>query len=363
MSQDAFCNLEDYKQEAARRLSKSAFDYYASGAHDQVTLGRNRAAYDEISLYYKVLVDVSQRDLSTTILGRELSMPVLVAPTAFHGLAHAEGEVTTARAAARANTLMTLSTLSNMPMEEVARSATSGLWFQLYFYKDRGATKALVERARAAGAEALVLTVDAPFLGYREADVRNSFQLPAHLKLVNLLANDEKKAKLPDTDGSGLAAYFVTLIENALSWKDLEWLKSITDLPLLIKGVVRADDAVRAIDHGADGIVVSNHGGRQLDTSPATIEALPAITQAVAGRLPVLLDGGVRRGTDIVKALALGADAVLLGRPVLWGLAARGEEGVVEVLELLRNELDLAMALCGTPTIADITGDLLEPGS
>ena len=240
-------------------------------------------------------------------------------------------------------------------------AATNGLWFQLYFYKDREATRALIERAQAAGAEALVLTVDAPYLGCREADVRNRFQLPSHLKLVNLLATDVNKANLPDTDGSGLAAYFVTLIENALNWKDLEWLKSVTNLPLLIKGVVRADDAKRAVDHGADGLVVSNHGGRQLDTSPATIEALPAVARAVAGRIPILLDGGVRRGTDVIKALALGADAVLIGRPILWGLAARGEEGALEVLELLRRELDLAMALCGTPTIADICGDLLEP--
>jgi 4-hydroxymandelate oxidase len=360
MTHEAFLNLEDYRQEAARRLSESAYDYYASGAHDQVTLGRNREAFDEISVYYKVLVDVSKRDLSTTILGREISMPVIVAPTAFHGLSHAGGEVTTARAAAKSGTIMTLSTLSNMPMEEVGAAATSGLWFQLYFYKDRGATKALVERAEAAGASALVLTVDAPYLGCREADVRNRFQLPPHLNLVNLLATDEEMANLPVTDGSGLAAYFASLIENALSWKDLEWLKSITELPLLIKGVVRADDAVRAVEHGADGIVVSNHGGRQLDTSPATIEALPAVAKAVAGRLPILMDGGVRRGTDIVKALALGANAVLVGRPVLWGLAARGEDGVVEVLELLKRELDLAMALCGTPTIADIGPDLLE---
>ena len=214
------------------------------------------------------------------------------------------------------------------------------------------------ERAKAAGAEALVLTVDAPYLGHREADVRNRFQLPSHLKLVNLLATDARKADLPDTDGSGLAAYFVSLIENSITWKDLEWLKSLSDLPLLIKGVVRSDDAAKALEFGADGIVVSNHGGRQLDTSPATIEALPAITQVVEGRIPVLLDGGVRRGIDVVKALALGAQAVLLGRPILWGLAARGEDGVVEVLEMFRRELDLAMALCGTPTLADIGPDL-----
>lgn len=359
MSHEVFLNLEDYQKEAAARLSRSAYDYYASGAHDQVTLRRNREAFDEISLYYKVLVDVSKRDLSTTFLGQNISLPVMVAPTAFHGLSHPEGEIATARAAAASGTVMILSTLSNMPMERVAEAATGGFWFQLYFYKDRQATRALVQRAKDAGATALVLTVDAPYLGCREADVRNRFQLPSHLSLVNLLASDADKANLPDTEGSGLAAYFVSLIENSITWKDLEWLKSISGLPLLIKGVVRADDAARAVEHGADGIVVSNHGGRQLDSSPATIEALPAIVDAVGGRLPVLLDGGVRRGTDIVKALAVGADAVLVGRPILWGLAARGEQGVVEVLELLRRELDLAMALCGTPTVADIGKDLL----
>lgn len=359
-------NLEDYRAKAQENLTLSAYDYYASGAHDGYSLQRNKAAFQEMALYYKVLVDVSTRSLSTSVLGREISMPVILAPTAFHGLSSPEGEVATARAAAASGTIMTLSTLSNMPMEEVARAATAGFWFQLYFYKDRSATKALIERAKRAGAEALVLTVDAPYLGCREADVRNRFQLPDHLKVVNLLAEgapDSKAlAELPDSRGSGLAAYFASLIENSITWKDLEWIKSVSGLPLLVKGVVRADDARRAVEHGADGIVVSNHGGRQLDTSPATIEALPGVVKAVDGRIPVLMDGGVRRGTDVIKALALGARAVLIGRPVLWGLAARGEQGVREVLELLRRELDLAMALCGTPTLADIKADLLSGG-
>lgn len=354
-----FTNLEDYHQEAARKLSKPAYDYYASGAHDEVTLRRNRQAFEELELYYKVLVDVSQRDSATHLLGQPISMPLILAPTAFHAMACPEGEVATARAAAAAGTIMTLSTLSNKPIEDVAKAATSGLWFQLYCYKDRGATKALVERAEAAGAAALVLTVDAPLLGCREADVRNNFQLPQGLQVVNLRADG--LADLPSGDGSGLAAYFVEMLDDTMSWKDLEWLKSLTKLPLLVKGVVRADDALRCYGYGADGIVVSNHGGRQLDTSPATISALPAINKALEHRLPILLDGGVRRGSDVVKALALGAQAVLIGRPVLWGLAARGETGVTEVLELFRREIDLAMALCGTPTVADIGPHLLAP--
>lgn len=352
-------NLEDYRRLAEQNLSKPAYDYYASGAHDEVTLGRNQKAFQELCLHYRVLVDVSQRDLSTSILGQPVSMPILLAPTAFHAMATPEGEVATARAAAQAGTIMTLSTLSNRPLEQVAEAATAGLWFQLYCYKDRAATQALVERAEAAGARALVLTVDAPLLGCREADVRNSFQLPEGLRVVNMSASG--LADFPEGEGSGLAAYFKALLEPALTWKDLAWLKSVTKLPLLLKGVVRADDALRALDHGADGLVVSNHGGRQLDTSPATISVLPSISRALGGKLPILLDGGVRRGTDVVKALALGAQAVLIGRPVLWGLAAKGQEGVFEVLELLRGELDLAMALCGTPSIADIGEDLLEP--
>lgn len=355
-------NLEDYQEAARRTMAEQAYDYYASGAHDQVTLRRNREAFEEISLYYKILVDVSRRDLSTSVLGQSLSMPVIIAPTAFHGLAHPEGEVATARAAGEVGTIMTLSTLSNRRMEEVGTAATSGFWFQLYCYRDRGATRGLVQRAEAAGARALVLTVDAPLLGSREKDVRNRFALPPDLCLVNLLAESEDMAVLPtDGGGSGLAAYFVSLIDSALSWKDLAWLKSITRLPLIIKGIVRADDALRAAEHGVDAVVISNHGGRQLDTSPATIEALPAIARALDGRLPILLDGGVRRGTDIVKALALGASAVMVGRPILWGLASGGSEGVTAVLELIRKELDLAFALCGTPSVSAIDGDLVRP--
>ena len=316
-----YVNIEDYHARAQEKLSKAAYGYYASGAHDQITLRRNRQAFEEMRLHYRVMVDVSERDLSTEVLGLKLSMPVMLAPTAFHCMATPEGEVATARAAANSGTAMILSTLSNRPMEEVAAQATSGLWFQLYFYRDREATRALVQRAEAAGARAIVLTVDAPLLGHREADVRNQFSLPEGLKVVNLTAAG--MADLPETFESGLAAYFYNLIEPALTWKHLEWLRSVTDLPLLVKGVVRPDDALKAYEHGAHGVVVSNHGGRQLDTSPATIEVLGAIRQALPEDYPLLLDGGVRRGTDVLKALALGARAVLIGRPVLMGIGGR----------------------------------------
>jgi 4-hydroxymandelate oxidase len=253
---------------------------------------------------------------------------------------------------------MVLSTLSTTPMEEVVAATEGPVWFQLYVYKDRGATAELVARAREAGCRALVLTVDAPLLGRRERDVRNRFRLPEGLKVENVLpAGRELPADVAD---SGLAAYFASLLDPSLSWKDLDWLRSISGLPLVIKGVVRADDARRAVDHGADGLVVSNHGGRQLDTSPATLDVLEEISQAVGDRLEVLLDGGVRRGTDVVKALALGARAVLLGRPVLWALAWKGEEGVRHALRMLQEEVDLALALCGCSTPADLDRSLVR---
>jgi 4-hydroxymandelate oxidase len=234
------------------------------------------------------------------------------------------------------------------------------LWFQLYVYKDRGATRALVERVEAAGCGALVLTVDAPVLGRRERDMRNQFRLPEGLRVENL--NASGFGELPGVAAeSGLAAYFATLLDAGLTWRDLDWLRSITRLPVLVKGIVRPDDAVRAVDHGASAVVVSNHGGRQLDTSPATIDVLEGIATAVAGRTEVLVDGGVRRGTDVLKALALGAKAVLVGRPVLWGLAVGGESGVVEVFDILRDELDRSLALLGCADVADVTRDLVAP--
>ena len=351
-------NVDDYEALAREKLSPMALAYYASGAHDEVTLRANRSAFERLALHHRVLVDVSRRDLATTVLGAKVSMPVLIAPTAFHGLACAERELATVRAAGKAGTVMTLSTLATCSVDAVCAAASGPVWFQLYVFKDRGATAALARRAEAAGAKALVLTVDAPLLGRRERDVRNRFALPQGLCVENLVP--EGMSDLPaSVADSGLAAYFESLIDPALTWRDLEWLRGTTRLPLILKGVVRADDARRAVDHGAAGVVVSNHGGRQLDTSPATIDVLPRVVDAVAGRIEVLLDGGVRRGTDVLKALALGARAVLVGRPILWGLAAGGEAGALAVLEILRAELDLAMALAGCPTVGHATRDLV----
>jgi 4-hydroxymandelate oxidase len=254
--------------------------------------------------------------------------------------------------------VFTLSTLSNSAVEDVCAAATGPVWFQLYVYKDRGATEGLVQRAREAGCSALVLTVDAPLLGNRERDVHNRFHLPAELKVENLLPKGYGDVR-EEAGASGLSTYVNSMMDQSLTWKDLEWLRSVTDVPILVKGVVRPDDAVRAVEHGASGVIVSNHGGRQLDTAPATVEALPVIVDALQGRGEVLLDGGVRRGTDVVKALALGARAVMVGRPVLWGLAVDGEAGAKRVLELLRHELDLAMALCGCPTVGAVGRELV----
>jgi 4-hydroxymandelate oxidase len=353
-------NLDDFEALAREKLSDMAWAYYASGAHDEITVRENRAAFDRISLHYKVLQDVSRRELATTVLGSPVSMPILVAPTAFHGLAHPDRELATTRAAGKAGTVMILSTLATSSVEEVVACASGPVWFQLYVFKDRAATEALVRRAERAGARALVLTVDAPLLGRRERDVRNRFQLPSGLRVENLVP--EGMSDLPPVAcDSGLAAYFASLLDPALTWKDLEWLRSIARVPLVVKGIVRADDAARAVDAGARAIVVSNHGGRQLDTSPATISVLPSIVERVGGRAEVFLDGGVRRGTSVLKALALGARAVLVGRPILWGLAAGGETGVSAVLEVLRTELDLALALSGCANVASVGRDLVEP--
>lgn len=351
-------NLADLERLARERLPTVVHDYYASGAEDERALAGNVEAWRRVAIHHRVLVDVARRDLATTVLGQPVAMPVLVAPTAFHRLAHPDGELATVGAAGDAGTIFVLSTLSNTRVEDVVAAAAGPVWFQLYVYKDRGATKALVRRVEAAGARALVLTVDAPLLGRRERDVRNGFALPPDLRVENLGGTGFEAVPAAIAE-SGLAAYFASMLDPSLSWRDLAWLRSITRLPILVKGVVRADDARRAVDHGAAAIVVSNHGGRQLDASPPTAEALPRVVDAIGGAAEVLVDGGIRRGVDVLRALALGARAVLVGRPVLWGLAAGGRDGAAAALAILRRELDLAMALSGCPDVASITRDLL----
>ncbi len=352
-------NLFEYQTLANQQLPQMARDYYASGAWDEITLRDNRAAFERYKLRPRMMVDVSQRDLSTQIFGQALPLPILVAPMAFQCLAHPEGEVATAKAAAQLGSVMVLSTLATKSIEEVAsvRKQTPQ-WFQLYVHRDRGLTRALVERAYTVGFTALCLTVDTPFVGRRERDMRNQFTLPPGMKLANLATL--KDLEIPHRTGeSGLFAYFAEQIDPALTWRDVAWLQSLSPLPVVVKGILRGDDALRAVEHGARAVIVSNHGGRQLDGVIASIDALSEVVTAVGDRADVLVDGGVRRGTDILKALALGAKAVLLGRPVLWGLAVGGEVGVEHLIELLRDELDLAMALSGCTKLQDIDPSLV----
>lgn len=359
MDIDPLLSVTDYARAARARLAKSVLDYYEGGALDEFTLRENTAAWERLKLYYRVLAGVGERDLRTTVLGRPITMPIAVAPTAFHKLACEDGEIATARAAKAAGTLFILSSLSNTPMELVFAEAGSPRWFQLYIYKDLTVTAELVQRAEAAGAEAIVLTVDAPGLGTRERDARNKFTLPDGLAVANLAPLG--KGNLPAVSGSGLAAYVRDHFKSDLGLDDLDWLCSSTRLPIVVKGVCRANDAQRAAEHGARAVVVSNHGGRQLDTAPATCEVLRHVADAAADGCEVYVDGGIRRGSDVLKAIALGARAVLVGRPILWGLAVAGEEGATRVLEILRRELDEAMLLCGCTKLAEIDRSLLAP--
>jgi 4-hydroxymandelate oxidase len=352
-------NIFDLERLAKERLPVLAYDYYRSGAWDETTLKANREAYEKLKIHYKILVDVEKRDLSTTIFGQHVDFPILVAPTAFHKLAHPDGELATGRAAVKAKTIMTLSSLSTTTIEEVAEATNKTFWFQLYINKQREYTRDLVARAESAGAKALVVTVDTPLWGRRERDVRNGFHLPPGLSAINLVKYQQDGIAKGQT-GAGLGQSFSWVLDATLQWKDLEWLATITKLPIIIKGVCRVDDAIKATEHGIKGILVSNHGGRQMDSAPATIDVLPAIVDAVGNQATVLMDGGIRRGTDAMKALAQGAKAVLVGRPVLWGLAAGGQQGVEKALSMLREELDLGMALSGCRNLKELNRSLLQ---
>ncbi|KFW73970.1 Hydroxyacid oxidase 1, partial [Phalacrocorax carbo] len=330
--------IADFEEYAKKFLPKSVYDYYRSGADDQETLADNVAAFSRWKLYPRVLRDVSIMDLSTSVLGQKISMPVCVGATAMQRMAHADGETATAKACQAMGTGMMLSSWATSTIEEVAEAAPAGLhWLQLYIYKDREVTKSLVKRAERAGYKGIFVTVDTPFLGRRIDDVRNKFQLPPHLRYV-------PAGGMWD---SGLAVYVADAIDASINWDDIKWLRGLTSLPIVAKGILRADDAKEAVKIGVNGILVSNHGARQLDGVPATIDVLPEIVEAVEGKVEVFLDGGVRKGTDILKALALGAKAVFIGRPLIWGLAYQGEEGAKEVLQMLKEEFCLAMALTG----------------
>jgi 4-hydroxymandelate oxidase len=354
-------NLRELEALAAARLDPAAYDYYRGGAGDEQTLRENEAAWARLRLRPRALVDVARVDVATTILGAPAAMPVLVAPLAYQRLADPEGECATARAAAAAGAIMAVSTLATTSLEDVAAAAPGAArWFQLYVFRDRGLSASLCARAEAAGYGAVVLTVDTPRLGRRERDLRNGFGLPPHLVNANF-EGAIARGSAAAGGGSGLARLGDAHLDDSLDWGAVAWLRAQTRLPVVIKGVVRADDARLAVEHGASAVVVSNHGGRQLDGSIATAEALPEVVEAVDGRCEVYVDGGIRRGVDVLRALALGARGVLIGRPVLWGLAAAGEAGVARVLGLLRAELELALALAGAPSVAQVDRTLVAP--
>jgi 4-hydroxymandelate oxidase len=338
-------NLRDFQDVAREKLDPVYYDYFASGAQDEITVQANEAAFRRLSLVPRVLRGVGEPDLGLTVLGQEASMPVLLAPTAFHRLAHPAGEAETARAAAASGVIMMVAMLSTVALEEIAATGAT-LWFQLYIQPDLGYTESLVRRAEAAGCKALVVTVDSPALGMNERKDRHDFHdLPAGMSCANLRDGDVRQVVLsPD-----------------FSWKDIDWLRGITSLPIVLKGILHPADAALAVEHGAAAVIVSNHGGRQLDTMPPTIDRLPLIADAVRGQVPLLLDGGVRRGTDIVKALAYGAQAVAIGRPVMWGLSVAGAEGVTKVLSLLRAELVNALTLCGVADLRAVPRELVVP--
>jgi 4-hydroxymandelate oxidase len=333
-------NVWDYERLAEERLDEASFGYFAGGAGDEHAVRANVEAFGRWRLRPRVLVDVGDVTTATTVLGAELSMPIVAAPVAYQRMAHREGELAVARGAAAAGTLMCLSSFATASPAEVGGAADGRRWFQLYWHPDREVTKEMLAQARDAGFAAVVLTVDLPVLGPRERDLRTGFSLHPDYRM-------EVYASALGDLGVVTPAIAATLVDPRLTWRDLEWLHEHAGLPVIAKGILAAEDAVLAAEHGCDAVVVSNHGGRQLDRAVASLDALPEVADAVGDRIEVLMDGGIRRGTDVAIALALGARAVLIGRPVIWGLAARGAEGVEHVFGLLRDELLLALALLG----------------
>jgi 4-hydroxymandelate oxidase len=333
-------NLFDFEQMAESKMTHMVYEYVASGAADEITLRWNREAFDNIKLITSVLNDVTMLDTTLSLFGKELAHPILIAPTAFHKIMHPEGEAATAAGAGLALTTYVVSSFTTTPLEEIVKAATQPLWFQLYVRDDRAYTKDLIQKAESLGYQALCVTVDTPTPGIRDRQVRAGFALPedviAHYSLGEIGAP-----------------------KNPITWKDIEWLQSLTKIPVLLKGILNPDDALKAVQTGVDGIIVSNHGARNLDTVPSTIEVLPRIAERVNKQIPILLDGGIRRGTDVMKAIALGAQAVLVGKPICYGLACGGAEGVAKVLQILKDELSLAMILTGRTKLSDINRSLI----
>lgn len=352
-------HIDEFEAIARTRLPEMAYAYYAGGSGDEQTMRGNRAAWEAISIWYRVMVDVSARSSATTLLNLPLAFPMLAAPSALQKMAHPDGELATARACSRAGIPMVVSSLATTSIEEICAATRAPVLFQIYIGMDRGFVGELVSRAAKAGVSGFQLTVDAPVWGMRGREMKSGFHVPVGMSPVNI----DRPGRMGEIHhgGVGITQVLGWTISPSITWKDLEWLASATSLPVMVKGICRADDAQQALRSGARGIVVSNHGGRQLDGSPPTAHALARIAAAVSSRAPIVVDGGIRTGTDILRALALGATAVQVGRPILWGLGCAGEAGVCRVLELFAGDFDRAMALSGCPTIASITRDLVDP--
>jgi (S)-2-hydroxy-acid oxidase len=354
--------VDDIREIASLKFDRNAHGYFFSGAEDEQSLRDNVAAFKRYRLRPRFLRNVSHVSTRTSVLGEEISFPVCVAPTGLQCMAHPDGERATARACTNLKTCMVLSSGSTTSIEDVGTASGGGLrWFQLYILKNRDLTLELIKRAELSGYKALVVTIDAPVVGKRYADVRNKFFLPPHLVQVNYSYKGVLTDPTAVHKGSDSPQHSFTcdLFDSTITWKDIDWVKSVSSLPVVLKGILSSEDALLAVNHGLNGIIVSNHGGRQLDGVPATIEVLKEIVDAVSNRCEVYLDGGVRRGTDVLKALALGARAVFIGRPVIWGLAYNGQEGVEKVLQILKDEFKLAMMLSGCTTVPTITSKLL----
>jgi 4-hydroxymandelate oxidase len=346
--------LADFEPLAKAKMAAQSWEYLCAGAGDEITVRWNEEAYRRIRLKPRILVNVSKLDTRVTIFGQEHAFPILLAPVAAQKLMHPDGESASARGASAAGATMVVSSFANTSLEDVAAVAKSPLWFQLYAQPDHGFTRELVQRAEAAGYRALCLTVDTVTTGARNREARAAVKL---LPIPNF-----EKLKMPDGDVSlhtGSQDVFKSVLDASMSWKEIDWLRSVAKIPLVLKGVLNPDDAELAVKHGVSGIIVSNHGGRNLDTLPATIDALPLVTEKVAGRIPVFVDGGIRRGTDVLKALALGANAVFIGRPYIYGLGAAGEGGVTQVIRILQREFQMAMALTGRTNVANIDRSLI----
>jgi len=373
-------NIEDLRKRARRRLPRSVFDYIDGAAEDELTLRRNHRAFQRVSFRPRVLVDVSSIDQSTTILGQPLASPLILAPTGLCGMAAVRGELLAARAAVRTGTIFTLSTMSAVSIEDVAQQAPGPHWFQLYVWRDRDLTRSLIERAAAAGYRALVLTVDVPVLGQRERDLRNGATIPPRVTFSNALdtalrlswlfnflrdpwidfANVKGRATGSGSRILSLGEYTTAQFDPTVDWDDLDWFRSLWKGPMAVKGIMSGDDARRAVNHGVEGIIVSNHGGRQLDGLPSALEVLPEVVEAVGNHAEIIVDGGIRRGSDALKAIALGARACMIGRPYLYGLGAGGQAGAEKAIEILRAEIARGLALLGRPKLSDLDRSALR---